>query len=88
MSYRASQLSPQSTNAERLRVVVETPQDSPDGRKDMQFWRSWLEFDSEQNQGKKRHRLNWSALLGLMVVVGVSACFWAGVGVLISRLVR
>ena len=89
MSYKASQLSPQSTNPECLRVVVQSqPNDSPDGRQDMHFWRSWLEFDSEGANENRSSRLNWSALLGLTVVVGVSAGFWAGIGLLISRLVR
>ena len=89
MSYRTSQLSPQSTNAECLRVVLQgPPTDSPEGRPDMQFWRSWVEFDSREGNDKKSHKLNWSAVLGLMVVVGISACFWAGLGVLIARVVR
>ena len=89
MSYRTSQLSPQGTNAECVRVVVQSPpDDSQDGRQDMQFWRSWLEFDSHEGDDKKSPKLNWSALLGLVVVVAVSACFWAGLGVLIARVVR
>jgi hypothetical protein len=88
LSYKASQLSPQSTNAESLRVVVQSsPKESPDGRHDMHFWRSWLELDSEGAE-KRSSKLNWSALLGLTVVVGVSAGFWAGVGLLIARVLR
>ena len=89
MSYRTSQLSPQGTNAERFRVVVQNPPTaSPAGRPDMQFWRSWIEFDSNEGNDKKSPKLNWSAVLGLMVVVGISACFWAGLGLLIARVVR
>ena len=54
----------------------------------MQFWRSWVEFDSEEADEKKSPKLNWSAVLGLMVVVAISACFWAGLGLLIARVVR
>lgn len=89
MSYRTPQLSPQSTNAECLRVVLQSPPTgSPEGRPDMQFWRSWVEFDSHESDEKKSPKLNWSALLGLMVVVAISACFWAGLGLLIARVVR
>ena len=89
MSYRASQLSPQGTNADCLRVVVQNPpKDSADGRLDMQFWRSWLELQSEESNEKGSTRLNWNALVGLTVVVGVSACFWAGIGLLIARVLR
>lgn len=89
MSYRISQLSPHSTNAKRLRVVIETPSaDSPQGFRNMQFWRSWLEFDSEQaDQRSSRSRLNWNVVLGLVAVAGISAGFWTGVGLLIARLV-
>ncbi len=89
MSYRFSQLSPQSTNAKSLRVVIETPStDAPQAFRDIQFWRSWLEFDSEETDGKhSRSRLNWNVVLGVVAVVGISAGFWTGVGLLIARFV-
>ncbi len=89
MSYKISQLSPHSTNAKSLRVVIETPStDPPQGFRNMQFWRSWLEYDSKQpNQESSRSRLNWNVVLGLAAVVGISAGFWTGVGLLIARFV-
>jgi len=84
--YRISQLSPHSTN---IRVRVQNPGNNlPEKFPDMQFWRSWLEFDSEQaNERDSRSRVNWNAILGLAVMFGIGAGFWTGVGLLIARLV-
>jgi hypothetical protein len=89
VSYRWTELSPQtSTNGLNLRMVVHGPWSaSPEKFRDMQFLRSWLEFDSELDDTRPRARVNWNAVLGLMVVVGVSAGFWTGVGFLIANLV-
>ena len=86
MSYRISQLSPQSTNI-RVRVQGRL-NEPPENFREMQFWRSWLEFDSEQAADRQGppSRINWNAVLGLAVMFGISAGFWTGVGLLIARL--
>jgi hypothetical protein len=89
MSFRASQLSPQGTNAKNLRVVIQNPPSDPPEHRDMQFWRSWFEFESDDPDEKgSRSKLNWNMLLGVVVVVGISASFWTGVGLLIARALR
>jgi hypothetical protein len=57
------------------------PGDSPDA----QFLRSWLEHDSDTDEGTKG-RTNWGLISGMVLAVGVSAAFWAGVGWMLSRL--
>ncbi len=87
MSYRVPQLSPQaSTQGNSLRVVVANPRSGqPEKFGDMQFWRSWIEYDSGARP-KSRSRVNWNAVLGLAVTVGISAGFWAGVALLVTQI--
>ena len=90
MSYKPFQLSPQaSTRGTRMRIAVQGPWSAPSGNPgDMQFLRSWLEYASElDGDGVARGRVNWGALLGLTLAVGVSGGFWTGIGLLIARLV-
>jgi hypothetical protein len=86
MSYRLSQLSPQaSTHGSSLRVVVaNTRSTQPEKFGDMEFWRSWIEYDS-QAKPRSESRVNWNALLGLALTVGISASFWTGAAVLVTQ---
>lgn len=87
MSYRFSQLSPQSTQGTSARIAVYGPWSTPpESFREVQFWRSWLEFDSEVDEARSQSRVNWNAVLGLVLVVGISAAFWTGAGLLIARL--
>ena len=88
MSYRISQLSPQtSTHGMNMRIAVRGPwSDPPEGLRNMQFWRSWLELDSEEDEKTGQGRVRWNAILGLALMVGISAGFWAGVGFLVAHL--
>jgi hypothetical protein len=61
---------------------------SPFELRDVQFLRSWLEYDSEFDVQLSGRRVNWNALLGLALVSGVSLTFWAGMAVTISRLLK
>jgi len=90
MSYRFSQLSPQaSTRSTRMRIAVRGPwSDPPDQFQDVQFWRSWLEFDSEEEEFGRPRRVNWNAFLGMALMVGISASFWTGVGFVAARILR
>ena len=89
MSYRVSQRSPHSTNPLNLRVSFKAPwSDGPENFQEMQFWRSWLEFDSQLDRRRSKSRVNWNAIFGLALTAGVSAGFWTGVGLTIARLVR
>ena len=88
MSYR-SQLSPQtSTRGIHLRTEVQSPWASPLGSSpDAQFLLSWLEHD-ELDQRIARGRINWGAISGLALTVGVSAISWAGFGWMVSHIWR
>ena len=89
MSYRVSQPSPRSTNPLNLKVSFKTPwSDGPENFHEMQFWRSWLEFDSEMGRRGSRSGVNWNAIFGLLLTAGVSAGFWTGLGFTIARFVR
>ena len=88
MSYRLTQLSPQSTE-NKLRVIVSHSwSTAPENFREMQFWRSWLELDSDLEREVPRSRFNWSLVCGFVVALGVSAAFWFGLGSLIARLLR
>ena len=96
MSYRFTQLSPQSsTRGTNLKVSIHAPEElteqlgsTSEKFRDMQFLRSWFELDSEVSQVRQssRDRINWNAVMGLAVIAGVSGGFWAGLGLLIARL--
>jgi hypothetical protein len=71
----------------RMRVIPEHWSTPSGYSPEISFFQSWFEDDSQpdrHNEGK----INWGALSGLALSVGVSVSFWAGVGVLITRLAR
>lgn len=99
MSYRFTQLSPKSTCGMTLKIAVHGPADelteklwsTSEKFRDVQFLRSWFELDTEVDQvGSRskgsRDRVNWNALFGFAVMAVVSGGFWAGIGLLIARL--
>ena len=54
---------------------------------DREFLRSWLIYDSEcSGNGPRIH--NWSALFGLVLAVTVSVGCWAGLGLMLLRLLK
>ena len=50
-----------------------------------EFLGAWLD---DNDSGQPRHRFNWGALAGLAISFVVGGGFWAGVGLLIARVVR
>ena len=95
MSYRFTQLSPQSTHGMNLKIAVHGPADelkeklwNTSGKfKDVQFLRSWFELDTEVDRdGRSGAKGNWNRLYGFAVMAVVSGSFWVGVGLLIARL--
>ena len=48
------------------------------------FLRSWLQDDREE-EGPTRRRIHWPAVCGLALAFAISAGFWAGVGLVLSR---
>jgi hypothetical protein len=51
-----------------------------------EFLGAWLGDDHDP--GQTSHSFNWGALTGLAISFVVGGRFWAGVGLLISRIVR
>jgi hypothetical protein len=58
------------------------------GLGDSGFLSSWLEDDNQSDPTNERRHINWGAISGLALSLAISASFWAGVGVLISRMVK
>ncbi len=90
MSYKSLQLSPRtSTSRTSMRVAIHGPWSSPPGKSpDIQFLQTWLEYDSDLDEGVVQRRFNWGALAGLTLAVGFSASFWVGVGLIVARIWR
>jgi hypothetical protein len=87
MNYEFLQLSPQaSARGNSMRIAIHGPWSAPSGSsRDIQFLRSWLEFDSDSSGRTPRGRFNWGAVAGAALVIGISASFWTGIGLMISR---
>jgi hypothetical protein len=91
MSYKVLQLSPLSTSSMHLKILIEGPWSVPPANfRGARFLRSWMVYDSGLGEGRHAGRagFNWNALLGLALAVGISASFWAGVGITLWRLLN
>ena len=90
MSYKLLQLSPQtSTRGTSMKIAIEGPWSAPPGNsRDVQFLRSWLEYDSELDEDVAKGRFNWGTISGMALAFVVSAGFWAGVGLIVARIWR
>ena len=86
MSYKRLQLSPQaSTRGTNMRIAIQGPWSAPLGSSpDMQFLKSWLEYDSELEDVAGR-RVNRRPALGLALSFGLSATFWAAIVLIVAR---
>lgn len=90
MSYKISQLSPQSsTHGTNLRLLIKNGsmvahRDS----RNIQWLRSWFEYDSQLAARRQSNGLNWNVILGLGLMIGVSSAVWTVVGLTLSRLVK
>jgi hypothetical protein len=51
----------------------------------MKFLRSWLVYDSDIQSSLAAGPNNHNRFLGLALLVGISASFWAGIGLMIAR---
>jgi hypothetical protein len=91
MSYKVLQLSPLSTRGTHVKILIEGQWSNPPVNfGDVTFLRSWAVYDSAVDVGNDAATagFNWNALLGLVVAVGISASFWAGVGITLSHVLR
>lgn len=83
MNYKASQLSPGSTHGENLRISVQNRWSMPFGNPwEATFFRSWLIYDPELDPQRRKNR---DVVLGMALVLVISASFWIGVGLAIAR---
>lgn len=87
MSDQVSQPFPQaSTGPTVMRFGVPLPWSIPPASlRDVHFLRSWLEYDSQHNDGKIRRGLNWYPVVGMILTIGVSASVWTGIGLILAR---
>jgi hypothetical protein len=85
---RKSQLFPQSSADETpWRVAIQRSwKSAPSNSREMKLLRSWLVYDSTVDRGFNSGRFNWRLILGVAIVVTVSASFWAGVGLLVAQI--
>jgi len=83
-----SELFPRSSTEDTpWRVAVQRSWKSePSSSREIKFLRSWLVYDSKHDAGFRAGRPNWRLILGLAIVVTVSASFWTGVGLLVARI--
>jgi len=90
MSDRILQPSPQAgTRQATMRYGLQSPWSATKAAfPDIHFLRTWLEYDSKVDVARPRKGMNWYPLLGLLLVLGVSAGFWAGVGLVVARLFK
>ncbi|MGD1023079.1 MAG: hypothetical protein ABR880_09880 [Candidatus Sulfotelmatobacter sp.] len=59
--------------------------DPPADSKDAKFLRSWLVYDSLTQGDSGTNRSKRSVALGLVVALGISASFWTGIGLIVTR---
>jgi|GEM_PF-4840662 hypothetical protein len=77
------------TRQPQFSLPIRTKWDSPVADlEDVKFLRSWLVYDSSIERSRTPGRFNWNAVLGLALMAAVSAGVWAGIALLIARLVR
>jgi hypothetical protein len=90
MSYQSRFFHRSSTSETPLRWRIDSWGSSsanpPDAdSQDVKFLRSWLVYDSDIQMGLARGRFDWNVIAGIALSIGISASFWAGVGLVIAR---
>jgi hypothetical protein len=90
MSNRMQPYPPAGTRQATLRLGVQSPWKAAGATTsrfpDIHFLRTWLEYDSQVEKSGSRRGINWYAILGFMLVAGVSAGFWTGIGLIVNHL--
>jgi hypothetical protein len=61
---------------------------SPANWADAKFFRSWLVYDSDLESSRTRGRVNWNMVMGIALVVVVSAAFWTAAGWVMAHLIK
>ena len=78
---RVFRLSPPASTRGTARYPSST---SPENSSRIQFLRSWFEYKAKLDETVPPGRINWNAVLGIVLVCGISASFWAGVGWMVA----
>lgn len=73
-----------SSRVLRMRAIPESWSGSPMFSDESGFVQAWL----EQEESCFRRRTNWGAIYGLAISAAVSAGCWAGIALLVERIVR
>jgi hypothetical protein len=60
----------------------------PTDLREAKLLRSWLEYDSEIPDNSVSDRKNLKPTLGLAIAFGISAGFWAVIGVTVARILN
>lgn len=68
----------------RMRIAIQGPWHEALEVSNTAFLQSWLFYDSEN--GSSWSRINWYAVVGLLLVTGISAGFWTGVGFALAQI--
>jgi hypothetical protein len=85
MRFRFCSLNPADT---QIRISIGSPWSTPPSDAgDVHFLRTWLTYDSGSDE-RSSNRVNWNAVLGMLLVFTVSAGFWSGVGLAVSEILR
>lgn len=85
MSCKLLQFSPQaSTRAVRMKMISERWPEGYECSRGVGFLPAWMDNDS----GETRRHINWGAISGLALSLAISGSLWAGIGLLIARVVR
>lgn len=87
MNDQTWQLSSNNIATARMQISIGHALTSPD-LDDAEFLRCWHVYDSQLDGAAPRRRINWNAILGVGIVVGVSAGFWAGLALAVAYLVK
>lgn len=82
MSYKSLHLTPLSTRGVNFKRLMKALRRSSCNYRTAEFFRSWVIYDSELD---KPRRINRNALLGMALVVAISAGFWTVVAAAIAR---
>jgi hypothetical protein len=55
---------------------------------DAKFFRSWLVYDSNLELSRPKGGVNWSVIVGLIMMAAVSASGWYGIALLVRHLIK
>jgi hypothetical protein len=89
MSHKAQPSTPSSTGELcGISAIYSSWSTPPIDLRDAKFLRSWLEYDSEIPDQSESEGKNLKPTLGLAIAFGISAGFWAVIGVTVARILN